>query len=74
MVAFYLQEKEILSALQSVLCYDNRSIETRWQVVVILWKIGQREESIKTWCKTRSINYKLSYQEVICDFCQQVVR
>lgn len=55
----------ILKCLQSVLRHDSNNIDTRWNVTLLLWKIGKVEEAIKTWCKTRSINYKLDQYEVL---------
>ncbi|CAK8687183.1 unnamed protein product [Clavelina lepadiformis] len=66
------KENELLKSLQAALQYDSRDINMRWNAVMLLWKIGQKQESIKTWCKTRSIDYRKPINELQCIYQEKL--
>jgi len=65
-VAFVCDKpNDVLKLLQSALEFDLCNVTMRWNATLLLWRLGEKEEALKTWCKTRGIDYRLNTQEVM---------
>lgn len=62
-----LKKNDIVMALHKSMQHDVTNLQLRWNCVVVLFELGMAKEAVKLWCKTRSIEFASSSDDIDCE-------
>ena len=62
-----LKKNDIVMALHKSMQHDVTNLKLRWNCVVVLFELEMTKEAVKLWCKTRSIDFASSSDDIDCE-------
>ena len=66
------QRNDLAVALNNSMQFDLTNLDLRWKGVLLLFKVGLKEEGIKVWCKTRNMPDQMDTDDLDCAIAMKV--